>query len=177
MVAVVGAPAERYLRKIARADHDSADFVAQVHEHLSAFAGLRVLERDIVHRRVLADVLEMLAYGIADSYLHGGDSQPFHQHPRIRARPVGGAEAGHGHAVDALAVQTEPVEGFADYEQRESAVQTAGNTYHAFAAVDMLQAAHERGHLNIEDFAVGVFRLGRLGRYLFIGAYFSANPT
>ena len=160
MVAVVGTPAERYFREVASADDGSAHLVSQVHQHLSAFAGLRVFVGDVVVRRVLADVLEMLEDGIADPDFHRGDAQPVHQLPGVGVRPVRSAEAGHGDGIDALAVISQAVECFAYYQQGEGAVQAAGHADHALAAVDMLQPAHQRGSLDVENLAAALFEQG-----------------
>ena len=78
VVAVVGGPAQCQFGKVARSHDNSAEFVAQVHENLCAFACLSVFIHHVVHGHVVANVFEMLGYALGDVDFVGGYSQFAH---------------------------------------------------------------------------------------------------
>ena len=69
MVAVVGGKAERKLGHIARAEHERAARISEIHEDLSTLTGLRVLINDVMYALVVSYILELLRYGVLDIYL------------------------------------------------------------------------------------------------------------
>ena len=66
VVAVVGSPAERQLRQVARADDKTAGLIGQIHQNLRTLAGLAVLVGHVLHGRIVLDVLKMLLHGCMD---------------------------------------------------------------------------------------------------------------
>ena len=56
MVAVVGTPAEGYLRKVAGTDHETVRVVGYVHQDLGPFTSLGILERNIMVFRIMSDI-------------------------------------------------------------------------------------------------------------------------
>ena len=72
----VGGPAQRQLAQVARADHQTALHVGDVHQYLRALAGLTVF----IGRRAVfgieSDVAEVLRAGVADRNFADRDAQP-----------------------------------------------------------------------------------------------------
>lgn len=66
VVAVIGSPAERQLRQVARADDKTASLIGQIHQNLRTLAGLAVLVSHVLHGRIVLDVLKMLLHGCMD---------------------------------------------------------------------------------------------------------------
>ena len=135
MVAVVGGPAQRQLAQVARADHQTALHVGDVHQYLRALAGLTVF----IGRRAVfgieSDVAEVLRAGVADRNFADRDAQPAHQFQRGVVGAVRGAEAGHGDADDSGAVESQLVERADRDEQGQRRIQSARNAdYGLFAA-------------------------------------------
>ena len=100
VIAVVGAPAQRQLRKIARADVEAADLVGDVHQNLCPFARLGVFVGHIVLALVVADVPEVPPHGVADRDRPQRRAQVLGQPLGVAARAHRGAEAGHGDGDD-----------------------------------------------------------------------------
>ena len=98
LVAVVSTPAECEFAQVTRTDHDSVQFIGEVHQDERTHAGLRVLIGRIVDIHVMTDIVQVLGRYIADGYLTVGDAQLLHELERVLVRTVRSAETGHGHA-------------------------------------------------------------------------------
>jgi len=75
VVAVVGGPAQRQLGEVAGADDEATGAVGGVHQLEGAHTGLPVLEGDVQHALVLADVPEVAVDGVGDVDLGKADGQ------------------------------------------------------------------------------------------------------
>ncbi len=151
LVAVVGGPAQRQLAQVARADHQSPLHVGRVHQNLGPLAGLGVLVGRRAVRGVKPDVGEVLFARLADGYFACRDAQFAHQLHGVAVRARAGAEARHGDADDAPAVEAEAVERAHGCEQRQRRVQTARNADHRLAACGVFEAAGQAAALDGED--------------------------
>ena len=125
VVAVVGAPAQRQLREVARADDEPADLVGDVHQDLRALARLGVFVGHVVLALVVADVPEVLPHGVADGDHPQRRAQDLGQPLGVAARARRGAEAGHGDGDDPRARQPRQVERLRRHQQRQRRVQPA----------------------------------------------------
>ena len=108
---------------------------------------------------IVADVLEMLGDGLGNTDLAYGDAQRLHQLQGVIIRAVGGAEAGHGDADDAAAVEAQLVESLHGDKQRQRGVETAADADNGLAATDMVEALGQTGHLNVENLVAGLLHL------------------
>ena len=95
MIAVICRKAKRKLGKIARADDQRVFHVRKIHEHLRAFARLRIFKGCVGETGRVADVLQMPLYGGADVDRAAGDAERVTQPLRIVLCAVRRAEAGH----------------------------------------------------------------------------------
>ena len=152
VVAVVGTPAESQLAQIAGAHHDTADDTGIVHENLRPFSGLRIFVGAVVDAGVVADVGKVEVHRILDIDFLAGNSQGAHQLPGIVVRPVGGAEAGHGHAADIRRGPPQPAHGLHGHQQRQGGVQSPGNADDRFRAAQNGQPLFQPRHLHVENF-------------------------
>ena len=152
VVAVVGTPAEGQLAQIAGAHHDTADDTGIVHENLRPFSGLRVFVGAVVDIGVVADVGKVEVHRILDIDLLAGNSQRAHQLPGVVVRPVGGAEAGHGHAADVGRRPPQLTHGLYGHQQRQRGVQSPGNADDRFRAAQNGQPLFQPRHLHVENF-------------------------
>ena len=66
VVAVIGSPAERQLRQVARANDKTASLVGQIHQNLRTLARLAVLVGHVLHGRIMLDILKVLLHGSMD---------------------------------------------------------------------------------------------------------------
>ena len=161
VVPVVGGPAQRQLRQVARAHDQAADLVGDVHEHLRALAGLAVLIGDVVVVHILADVGKVLLHGLGDgdrAQLHAvGLGELF----GVAARAGGGAKAGHRHREDAATGKIQVVKGVGHDDEGEGGVQPAGQAHHRAPDARVLQARDQPAGLQGEDLlaALGQVRL------------------
>ena len=149
VVAVEGAPAEGQLRKVARADHQGALHVGQVHEDLRPFARLSILVSR-VGRSVVADVAEVLLAGGTDGDLAQGDALGRHQGQGVVVRAIGGTKAGHGDADDAFAGQLQEVEGGDGDHERQRRVESARDADHGAPQADVAESLGQCVRLDAE---------------------------
>ena len=91
----------------------------------------------------MTDVLEMLCYALGDGDFERCDTQGLHQRDGIVVGAVGGAEARHGDAMDAAAVERKIVERAHAYEQGEGRVESAADAYHHVLASRMVETLGE----------------------------------
>ena len=125
VVAVIGSPAERQLRQVARADDKTASLVGQVHQNLRALAGLAVLVGHVLNCRVVLNVLEVLLHSRVDRNLAEAHTQVAGKRLGIRLGAMRRAKAGHGHGRDTGARQAQCIEGAHGYKQCQRGVQAA----------------------------------------------------
>ena len=125
VVAVIGSPAERQLRQVARADDKTASLVGQIHQNLRALAGLTVLVGHVLHSRVMLDILKVLLHGRVNRNLAEAHTQVAGKRLGIRLGAMRRAKAGHGHGSDARARQPQCIEGTHGHKQRQRGVQAA----------------------------------------------------
>ena len=151
MVAVVGRPAERELRKVARTDDEAVRFIGKVHEDLGAFPGLRVFIGDVVVVLIVADVGEMLPHRVPDRDLAKLRPRTFRQHAGVAVRPVGGPEARHRDAENAAPRQAEHIEGLDRNKERQRGVKTAGKPDDRAFSANMLHALPKAHRLDRQD--------------------------
>ena len=151
MVRIVGSPTERELGQVARADHEATELVGKVHKDLGAFAGLGVLVGDIRHARVVADVGEMRAHGLADRDGAEVDAQLLGQALGVGLGTARRAEAGHGHRMDARTRQAEHVEGAHRDKQGERGVEATRQADDGRTGTGMGKARLEAGGLQVEN--------------------------
>ena len=97
VVAVVGRPAQRQLRKVARAHHKAAGAVGKVHQLQRAHTRLPVFKGDVQHGLILPDVRKVAAHGVGNADLLKAYAQLPAQNLGVAAGALGGAKAGHGH--------------------------------------------------------------------------------
>ena len=139
MVAVVGGPAQRQLRKVAGAHYKASGAVGGVHQLQRAHAGLSVFKGDIQHALVLTDVRKMAVHGVGDIDLFKGDLQLIAQDLCIAAGALRGAKAGHGHSQHIPGGAAQLLHGTHGHQQRKTAVQAAGNADNGGLCVGVFQ--------------------------------------
>ena len=101
---------------------------------------------------VVADVGKMEVHRVFDIDFLAGNSQRAHQLPGVVVRPVGGAEAGHGHAADVGRRPSQLTHGLHGHQQRQRGVQSPGNADDCFRAAQNGQPLLQPRHLHVEDF-------------------------
>ena len=151
MVAVIRRPAERKLRKITRADDQSAGLVRDVHQDLRALPRLTVFIGDVVHGFVMADIREMLPDGGCDIDLLHADAKLLAELDRVGLRPLRRAEARHGDALDLLPAASGQIERAHAHQQRQRAVQSAGNAEHDRFRVRVLHPLFQALRLDAQN--------------------------
>ena len=112
VVAVVRGPSQSQFRQVAGSHYHAIHLVSHIHQNLRTFACLCVFIRHIMVGHVEIQVLEMLYAGLFDADFSQGYPQAFHKVDGIGVSTVGGSEAGHGHADDAFARESQFVERF-----------------------------------------------------------------
>ena len=152
VVAVVGTPAESQLAQVPGTHHNAADDAGIVHENLRPFSGLRVFVGAVVDAGVVANVGKVEVHRVFDIDFLAGNSQGAHQLPGIVVRPVGGAEAGHGHAADIRRGPPQLAHGLHGHQQRQRGVQSPGNADDRFRAAQNGQPLFQPRHLHVENF-------------------------
>ena len=125
VVAVIGSPAERQLRQVARADDKTASLVGQIHQNLRTLAGLAVLVGHVLHGRIVLNVLEVLLHSRVDRNLAEAHAQVASERLGIRLSAMRRAKARHGNRRDTRARQPQRIEGTHGHKQRQRGVQTA----------------------------------------------------
>ena len=151
VVAVVGGPAQRQLRQIARADHQTAALVRQIHQHLGALPGLGVFVGHVGDRGVVADVGEVLFDRRGDVDLLERHAQRLAEQRGVAPGAAGGAEAGHGCREDVRAGAVQRVHGPGGNQQRQRGIQTAGHADHCRTGVGVLQPLLQAAGLDAQD--------------------------
>ena len=118
VVAVIGSPAERQLRQVARANDKTASLVGQIHQNLRTLARLAVLVGHVLHGRIMLDILKVLLHGSMDRDLAEAHTQVTSERLGIRLGAVRRAKAGHGNRRDTRARQPQCIEGTHGHKQR-----------------------------------------------------------
>ena len=150
MIAIVGAPAQRDLAQIARAQHEAADLVGIVHDDLRALAGLAVLVTDIVYIHAVADIGKVLRDSGADRDGEHGAADALHELFGVALGARARAKARHGDADDALFVPAGQVIGIGGGKKSKRGIQTAGNADDQLLSSDLLHAANQALSLNVQ---------------------------
>ena len=122
LVAAIGAPAQCQFAQVACADHDTIEFVSQIHEDKRADTCLRILVGDVVIVHIMGYVVQVLGSNVADANLAVGDAQLFHEFQCIAVGAVTGTKARHSDAHYLLAVITETIGCLNADEQSQRAV-------------------------------------------------------
>lgn len=151
MVAVIRRPAERKFGKIARADDQPAGLVRDIHQDLRALPRLTVFIGDVVHGFVMADIREMLPDGGCDIDLLHADAKLLAELDRVGLRPLRRAEARHGDALDLLPAASGQIERAHAHQQRQRAVQSAGNAEHDRFRVRVLHPLFQALRLDAQN--------------------------
>ena len=118
VVAVIGSPAERQLRQVARANDKTASLVGQIHQNLRTLARLAVLVGHVLHSWIMLNVLEVLLHSRVDRNLAEAHTQVASERLGIRLGAMRRAEAGHGNRRDTSARQPQCIEGTHGHKQR-----------------------------------------------------------
>ena len=163
VVTVIGGPAEREFAEVAGANDECSGLVGHVHEQLCAFACLRVFVGSVVYAGVVAYVSEVLCDGGGYADFTLGDAELGHEADGVVVGAVGGAEAGHGDADDAVAGIAEFIEGLDADEQRQCGVESAADAENNALAAGVDEAACESGDLDIENLVAAGLHVAALG--------------
>ena len=149
----VGAPAQRQLGQVARAQHDAAQMVGQAEQVVGAQARLDVFEGHVVGGLALsvgvADIGQHLRGCRTDVDLLERRAQVAAQQRRVRLRAFGGREAGQRVAQDVRAWTAEQVHRMCGNDQRVRRIQAARDADDDFRVADRAQALDQSGHLNV----------------------------
>ena len=151
MVAVVGRPAQRQLRKVARAHHKAAGAVGEVHQLQRAHPCLPVFKGDIQHGLVLPDIGKVAAHGAGNAYLLKAYAQLPAQNFGVAAGALGGAKAGHGHRQHIGGGAVQLLHGAHCHQQGKTAVQAAGNANDRCFCVGVLQPLGKAVGLHLQN--------------------------
>ena len=165
VVAVVRGPAQGQFGKIAGADGNAPQLVGKVHQYLGAFPGLTVFIGNVPGLGGYANVLKMLIHRRADGNFHKFRAQPFRNDLGVGTGAGGGAEAGHGDGGNALVIQSAKIKGPGRHQQRQGAVQSAGNRHRRPAAVNVGQPGSQGVGLNVQNFLAAGLPPGRVRRH------------
>ena len=148
----VGAPSERELRQVARADDDGSVLVRQAEQMTRALARLHVLESDVVHGLAgdegVADVLQHLQAARADVDLGRRAAHRSHEPPRLVERPVAGGESGHRVREDIRSRQAHLIHRLRTHDKRLGRVQAARDADHDLSGARRMQPRGKSLHLD-----------------------------
>ena len=164
MVAVVGGKAERQLGEVARADHDAALLVGEIHQDLRALTRLAVFIGHVVRFGVLSDVAEVDVHRVLDVDVREGRAERGGQRLRVGFGALRRAEAGHRHGVDVGHGAARNFAGAHRDQQGEAGVEAAGKPDHERLCAGGLHAAGKPARLNFEDAVAAVVLLAVVRR-------------
>ena len=159
MVAVIGSPAERQLRQVARADDKTASLVGQVHQNLRTLARLAVLVGHVLDGRIVLNVPEVLLHGRVDRNLAEAHTQAAGERLGIRLGAMRRAKTWHGDRRDTRARQPQRIEGAHGHKQCQRGVQATRKTDDRSLGARVGKAGLEAGGLQVED---GLATLGQV---------------
>ena len=151
MVTVIGAPAERQLRKVAGSEHHPPYFVGKIHKNLSALSRLTIFVGDVVNRLILPYVAEMLAHGINYTYLLERSSKAADKLCGIIVCATRSAETGHRNTDYAGHIKFHLYERAMSHKQSERGVETATYAYNQFGATGGFQTTLKSGYLHCHN--------------------------
>ena len=151
MVAVVGGKAERQLGEVARADHDAAFLVGEVHQNLRALARLAVFIGHIMRLGVLPDVAEVDVHRVLDVDVREGRAERGGKRLRVGFGALRRAEAGHRHGVDVGHGAVCNFAGAYRDKQCKAGIQPAREPEHQRLCIRRFHAAGKAARLNLED--------------------------
>ena len=165
VVAVIGSPAERQLRQIARTDDKTASLVGQIHQNLRALAGLAVLVGHVLHGRIVLNVLEVLFHGRVDRNLAEAHAQVASERLGIGLGAMRRAKAGHGDRRDARTRQSQRIEGTHGHKQCQRGVQAARKADDRSLGARVGKAGLEASSLQVEDGLAALGQVAVVGRH------------
>ena len=151
MVAVVGSPAQRQLRKVACAHHKAAGAIGKVHQLQRAHPCLPVFKGDIQHSLVLPDIRKVAAHGVGNAYLLKAHTQLAAQNFGIAAGAFGSAKTGHGHRQHIGSGAVQLLHGAHCHQQGKTAVQAAGNANDRCFCVGVFQPLGKAIGLHLQN--------------------------
>ena len=165
MVAVIGSPAERQLRQVARADDKAASLVGQIHQNLRTLAGLAVLVGHVLHGLIVLNVLKVLFHGRVDRNLAEAHTQVAGKRLGIGLGAMRRAKARHGHGCDTGARQPQRIEGTHGHKQCQRGVQAARKADDRSLGTCVGKAGLEARSLQIEDRFAALGQVAMVGRH------------
>ena len=151
LISVVGRPAEREFREVAGADDEAPLFIGDVHQHLRAFARLRVFKGHVIFVLFMADVAEVEFHRFRYVDASEIDAERLAEQFRVALRPCRGAEAGHRHGEDAGARALHQVRRPDGDEQRQAGVKAARNADDGLFRARVFKPFFEAVSLHRED--------------------------
>ena len=160
VVAIVSAPAQSHFGEVAGADDHAAGFIGYIHKYLGAFPGLHIFVSVGQVCRIVFNISKMLF--ASQSYIDRLDRniQRIAKFFAVAPGEFGGAESGHGVGFDGIGGQIQKLHRSMSRQQRQRAVQPAGNPDdHGFTA-GVFKASDKPGDLDIEyihTFSKGIF--------------------
>ena len=165
VVGVVGCPAQRKLGEVARAHHEAALPVRDVHEDLRALAGLRVLVGHGVVGLVVPDVGKVLAHGRRDGDLSQLTAERLAHGTGVVMRAHGRAKAGHRDGEDARAVKSQQVKRPRAHEQGKRGVKAARDAHDRAARVRVGKPLGQAVRLDGKDLLAALGAARAVGRH------------
>ena len=165
VVAVIGSPAERQLRQVARADDKTASLVGQIHQNLRTLARLAVLVGHVLYGRIVLNVLEVLLHSRVNRNLAEAHTQVASERLGVRLGAMRRAKAGHGHGRDTGARQSQNIEGTHGHKQCQRGVQAARKADDRSLGARVGKAGLEASSLQVEDGLATLGQVTMVGRH------------
>ena len=165
VVAVIGGPAERQLRQIARADDKTASLVGQIHQNLRTLAGLAVLVGHVLHGRIVLNVLEVLFHGRVNRNLAEAHAQVAGKRLGIRLGTMRRTKTWHGNRRDTRARQPQRIEGTHGHKQCQRGVQATRKADDRSLGARVGKAGLEASSLQIENSLAALGQITVVGRH------------
>ena len=150
MVGVIGAPAERKLGEVARADEQRALLVGGVHKYLRALARLNIFVGHVEYAHIVPYVPHMLSTRGDDVYIPELGPDALRERNGARLRALRGTEAGHCDADYVFLRQAKQVERPVRNKQRKCRIEPARNAYHSLFEPYVLDPLCKPRRLDIE---------------------------
>ena len=161
VVAVVGSPAERKLRKVSCAYYHAVFSICEIHEYLGALPCLTVFVHHIVVALVVADILEVLLYRIGNIYHAQPCPEQLAEPLRVAAGALCRTEAGHCDRQYIRRGSAEQLHSLHAHQQRKRGIQPAGNSDHQRFRVGVADALFKPMCLHCEDILAALVGLRR----------------
>ena len=165
VVAVIGSPAERQLRQVARADDKTASLVGQIHQNLRTLARLAVLVGHVLHSRIMLDILKVLFHGRVNRNLTEAHTQVAGKRLGIRLGAMRRAKTWHGDRRDPRARQPQRIEGTHGHKQCQRGVQATRKADDRSLGTCVGEAGLEASSLQTEDRLAALSQVTMVGRH------------